>query len=178
VQGPAGSPSGLFHFLNAMINADPQELAKFGELAHRWWDPESDFKPLHQINPLRLGWIQQLCPLAGKRVLDVGCGGGILSDSMARAGAQVLGIDLSVKPLRVAELHGACGRAASRLRCRDLHGNARARARPGFRRAGLRDAGEAGWLGVPVDAEPQCQVVLAGHRRCRICAEHASQRHA
>ncbi|NCT84017.1 MAG: bifunctional 2-polyprenyl-6-hydroxyphenol methylase/3-demethylubiquinol 3-O-methyltransferase UbiG [Comamonadaceae bacterium] len=87
------------------INADPQELAKFGELAHRWWDPESDFKPLHQINPLRLGWIQQLCPLAGQRVLDVGCGGGILSDSMARAGAQVLGIDLSTKPLRVAELH-------------------------------------------------------------------------
>lgn len=87
------------------INADPQELAKFGELAHRWWDPESDFKPLHQINPLRLGWIQQLCPLAGKRVLDVGCGGGILSDAMARAGAQVLGIDLSTKPLRVAELH-------------------------------------------------------------------------
>jgi 2-polyprenyl-6-hydroxyphenyl methylase/3-demethylubiquinone-9 3-methyltransferase len=87
------------------INADPQELAKFGELAHRWWDPESDFKPLHQINPLRLGWIQQQCPLAGKRVVDVGCGGGILSDSMARAGAQVLGIDLSTKPLRVAELH-------------------------------------------------------------------------
>ena len=87
------------------INADPQELAKFGELAHRWWDPESDFKPLHQINPLRLGWIQQLCPLAGRRALDVGCGGGILSDSMARAGAQVLGIDLSTKPLRVAELH-------------------------------------------------------------------------
>ncbi|MFN3303710.1 MAG: bifunctional 2-polyprenyl-6-hydroxyphenol methylase/3-demethylubiquinol 3-O-methyltransferase UbiG [Roseateles sp.] len=88
-----------------MINADPQELAKFGELAHRWWDPESDFKPLHQINPLRLGWMQQLCPLQGKRVVDVGCGGGILSDSMARAGAQVLGIDLSTKPLRVAELH-------------------------------------------------------------------------
>lgn len=87
------------------INADPQELAKFGELAHRWWDPESDFKPLHQINPLRLDWIQQLCPLAGKRVVDVGCGGGILSDSMARAGAHVLGIDLSTKPLRVAELH-------------------------------------------------------------------------
>jgi 2-polyprenyl-6-hydroxyphenyl methylase / 3-demethylubiquinone-9 3-methyltransferase len=87
------------------INADPQELAKFGELAHRWWDPESDFKPLHQINPLRLEWIQQQCPLAGMRVVDVGCGGGILSDSMARAGAQVLGIDLSTKPLRVAELH-------------------------------------------------------------------------
>jgi 2-polyprenyl-6-hydroxyphenyl methylase / 3-demethylubiquinone-9 3-methyltransferase len=88
-----------------MVNADPQELAKFGELAHRWWDPDSDFKPLHQINPLRLEWIQKLCPLAGKRVVDVGCGGGILSDSMARAGARVLGIDLSPKPLRVAELH-------------------------------------------------------------------------
>ena len=88
-----------------MINADPQELAKFGELAHHWWDAEGDFKPLHQINPLRLGWIQQHAPLAGKHALDVGCGGGILSDSMARAGASVLGIDLSVKPLKVAELH-------------------------------------------------------------------------
>jgi 2-polyprenyl-6-hydroxyphenyl methylase/3-demethylubiquinone-9 3-methyltransferase len=88
-----------------MINADPQELAKFGELAHRWWDPESDFKPLHEINPLRLGWIEAQCPLRGLQVLDVGCGGGILSDSMARAGAKVLGIDLSTKPLRVAELH-------------------------------------------------------------------------
>jgi 2-polyprenyl-6-hydroxyphenyl methylase/3-demethylubiquinone-9 3-methyltransferase len=88
-----------------MTNADPQELAKFGELAHHWWDPESDFKPLHQINPLRLQWIDGLAPLKDKQVLDVGCGGGILSDSMARKGAQVLGIDLSVKPLRVAELH-------------------------------------------------------------------------
>jgi 2-polyprenyl-6-hydroxyphenyl methylase / 3-demethylubiquinone-9 3-methyltransferase len=88
-----------------MLNADPQELAKFGELAHRWWDPESDFRPLHQINPLRLAWINALCPLNGRRALDVGCGGGILSDSMAWQGAQVLGIDLSVKPLRVAELH-------------------------------------------------------------------------
>ncbi|MFO1225954.1 bifunctional 2-polyprenyl-6-hydroxyphenol methylase/3-demethylubiquinol 3-O-methyltransferase UbiG [Roseateles sp.] len=88
-----------------MINADPQELAKFGELAHRWWDPESEFKPLHQINPLRLNWVDQLAALAGKQVLDVGCGGGILADSMARRGAVVLGIDLSTKPLRVAELH-------------------------------------------------------------------------
>lgn len=88
-----------------MINADPQELAKFGELAHRWWDPESEFKPLHQINPLRLDWINGLCPLAGKTVLDVGCGGGILTDSMARRGAQALGIDLSTKPLKVAQLH-------------------------------------------------------------------------
>lgn len=87
------------------INADPQELAKFGELAHHWWDPESEFKPLHQINPLRLAWIDGLCPLAGLKALDVGCGGGILADSMARKGAQVLGIDLSTKPLKVAQLH-------------------------------------------------------------------------
>ena len=88
-----------------MINADPQELAKFSELAHRWWDPESEFRPLHQINPLRLEWISGLAPLHGKQVLDVGCGGGILADSMARKGAQVLGIDLASKPLKVARLH-------------------------------------------------------------------------
>ncbi|MBA4344257.1 MAG: bifunctional 3-demethylubiquinol 3-O-methyltransferase/2-polyprenyl-6-hydroxyphenol methylase [Methylibium sp.] len=88
-----------------MTNADPQELAKFGELAHRWWDPESEFKPLHQINPLRLAWIDSLCPLAGRSVVDVGCGGGILSDSMARRGAQVLGIDLASRALKVARLH-------------------------------------------------------------------------
>ena len=86
-------------------NADPQELAKFSELAHRWWDENSEFKPLHQINPLRLGWIDQLAALAGKQVLDVGCGGGILSDSMARKGATVLGIDLATKALKVAQLH-------------------------------------------------------------------------
>src|SRR6188508_574412 len=87
------------------INADPRELAKFSELAHRWWDAESDFRPLHQINPLRLDWIDGLAALAGKRVLDVGCGGGILADSMARRGARVLGIDLATKPLKVAQLH-------------------------------------------------------------------------
>jgi 2-polyprenyl-6-hydroxyphenyl methylase / 3-demethylubiquinone-9 3-methyltransferase len=87
------------------INADPQELAKFSDLAHRWWDTESEFRPLHQINPLRLDWIDAHAPLAGKRVLDVGCGGGILSDSMARRGATVLGIDLAAKPLKVAQLH-------------------------------------------------------------------------
>ena len=91
--------------MNPNVNADPAELAKFSDLAHRWWDPESEFRPLHQINPLRLAWIDGLVPLAGKRVLDVGCGGGILSDSMARKGAQVTGIDLSVKALRVAQLH-------------------------------------------------------------------------
>lgn len=87
------------------VNADPAELAKFSDLAHRWWDPESEFRPLHQINPLRLGWIESLAPLDGRRVLDVGCGGGILSDSMARRGADVTGIDLSGKALKVAQLH-------------------------------------------------------------------------
>ena len=87
------------------LNADPAELAKFSDLAHRWWDPESEFRPLHQINPLRLEWINNLSPLAGQKVLDIGCGGGILSDSMARKGANVLGVDLSTKALRVAQLH-------------------------------------------------------------------------
>ena len=87
------------------VNADPAELAKFSELAHRWWDPDSEFRPLHQINPLRLDWIDQISPLAGQTVLDVGCGGGILSDSMARKGADVTGIDLAAKALRVARLH-------------------------------------------------------------------------
>ena len=88
-----------------MINADAQELAKFSDLAHRWWDTESEFRPLHQINPLRLDWINRHARLAGKRVLDIGCGGGILSDAMARSGATVLGIDLASKPLKVAQLH-------------------------------------------------------------------------
>ena len=90
-----------------MINADPQELAKFSELAHRWWDENSEFKPLHRINPLRLEWIERTVGgLAGKDVADVGCGGGILAESIARRGAaSVLGIDLATKPLRVAQLH-------------------------------------------------------------------------
>lgn len=86
-------------------NSDPAELAKFSELAHRWWDKESEFRPLHQINPLRLDWIDSICAVAGQTALDVGCGGGILADSLARKGAQVLGIDLSTKALRVAQLH-------------------------------------------------------------------------
>ena len=92
--------------MNEAINADPAELDKFSSLAHRWWDPESEFKPLHQINPLRLDWIDGYARLEGKRVLDVGCGGGILADSMARRGAaEVVGIDLATKALRVAQLH-------------------------------------------------------------------------
>jgi len=87
------------------INVDPAELAKFSELAHRWWDVNSEFRPLHQINPLRLDWIQTLASLKDKQVLDVGCGGGILSDAMARVGAHVTGIDLATKSLKVAQLH-------------------------------------------------------------------------
>jgi 2-polyprenyl-6-hydroxyphenyl methylase/3-demethylubiquinone-9 3-methyltransferase len=86
-------------------NVDPAELAKFSDLAHRWWDVNSEFRPLHQINPLRLDWIQTLAPLKGQQVLDIGCGGGILSDAMARAGAHVTGIDLATKSLKVAQLH-------------------------------------------------------------------------
>ena len=88
-----------------MSNVDAQELAKFSELAHRWWDPESEFRPLHKINPLRLEWIDGLALLRGKAVLDVGCGGGILAEAMARRAAQVTGIDLAAKPLGVARLH-------------------------------------------------------------------------
>ncbi len=86
-------------------NADQKEIDKFSEMAHRWWDPNSEFKPLHDLNPLRLGWIDGIAGLSGKRVVDVGCGGGILAESMARTGAVVRGIDLSTKALRVADLH-------------------------------------------------------------------------
>jgi 2-polyprenyl-6-hydroxyphenyl methylase/3-demethylubiquinone-9 3-methyltransferase len=88
-----------------MINADAQELAKFSELAHHWWDPDSEFRPLHRINPLRLEWIDGLASLRGKAVLDVGCGGGILAESMAPLARSVTGIDLAARPLGVARLH-------------------------------------------------------------------------
>src|SRR5262245_10352533 len=88
-----------------MINVDPVELEKFSQLAHRWWDPGSEFKPLHDINPLRLDHIDSIAGLRGKRVLDVGCGGGILAEAMAARGARVTGIDLAEKPLKVAQLH-------------------------------------------------------------------------
>ncbi|MFJ2990897.1 bifunctional 2-polyprenyl-6-hydroxyphenol methylase/3-demethylubiquinol 3-O-methyltransferase UbiG [Collimonas sp. NPDC087041] len=87
------------------MNADPSELKKFSDLAHHWWDPESEFRPLHEINPLRLEWINSRAALAGKNVVDIGCGGGILAESMARKGAKVTGIDLSDKALKVADLH-------------------------------------------------------------------------
>ena len=115
------------------INADPQELAKFSELAHRWWDPTSEFKPLHQINPLRLDWIERLLGaggVRGKQVLDVGCGGGILAEAMARRGAAaVLGIDLAVKPLKVAQLH-ALEAAVQNIDYREIAVEALAAAQP------------------------------------------------
>jgi len=88
-----------------MINVDPLEIEKFSELAHRWWDPNAEFKPLHDINPLRLDYIDGIAGLTGKLVLDVGCGGGILAESMVARGAVVTGIDLAEKPLKVAQLH-------------------------------------------------------------------------
>lgn len=112
------------------VNVDPAELAKFSDLAHRWWDPESEFRPLHQINPLRLDWIHQMAPLTGKRVLDVGCGGGILSESMARKGAQVTGIDLAAKSLRVAQLH-ALESGTSNVNYREITVEALAEEQPG-----------------------------------------------
>jgi 2-polyprenyl-6-hydroxyphenyl methylase/3-demethylubiquinone-9 3-methyltransferase len=96
----------LFWAILQRMNVDRAELEKFSALASRWWDPNSEFKPLHQINPLRLDWIDALARLADKRVVDVGCGGGILAESMARLGADVKGIDLAEKPLKVAQLHG------------------------------------------------------------------------
>ncbi|MCX8115713.1 MAG: bifunctional 2-polyprenyl-6-hydroxyphenol methylase/3-demethylubiquinol 3-O-methyltransferase UbiG [Burkholderiaceae bacterium] len=110
-------------------NVDPAELRKFADIAHRWWDPDSEFRPLHQINPLRLEWINSLAPLAGQHVLDVGCGGGILADAMARKGARVTGIDLSSKPLKVAELHAL--ESGANVEYREISAEALARESPG-----------------------------------------------
>ncbi|MBA4175246.1 MAG: bifunctional 3-demethylubiquinol 3-O-methyltransferase/2-polyprenyl-6-hydroxyphenol methylase [Leptothrix sp. (in: Bacteria)] len=112
-----------------MSNVDAQELAKFSELAHRWWDPESEFRPLHQINPLRLEWIDGLASLRGKQVLDVGCGGGILAEAMARRAAHVTGIDLAARPLGVARLH-ALEAAVTNLDYREIATEALAQERP------------------------------------------------
>jgi 2-polyprenyl-6-hydroxyphenyl methylase/3-demethylubiquinone-9 3-methyltransferase len=113
-----------------VTNVDAQELAKFSELAHRWWDPTSEFRPLHEINPLRLAWIDEAAGLAGKTVLDVGCGGGILAEAMARRAKGVLGIDLAGKPLGVARLHALeCG--VPNVEYREVAVEALAAERPG-----------------------------------------------
>ena len=111
-------------------NVDPAELAKFSELAHRWWDPESEFRPLQQINPLRLEWIHGLANLSGKQAVDVGCGGGILADAMARKGANVLGIDLATKSLKVAQLH-ALEAGTAGVQYREISAEALAAEQPG-----------------------------------------------
>lgn len=110
------------------MNADPTELAKFSELAARWWDPAGPMRPLHDINPVRLAWIDRLAALAGKHVVDVGCGGGVLTEAMAAAGAAVTGIDLAGKPLRVAELHAI--EAGARVSYRESSAEALAAAEP------------------------------------------------
>ena len=110
-------------------NVDPAELAKFSELAHRWWDPESEFRPLHQINPLRLDWIKSLVPLQGQDVVDIGCGGGILTDAMARSGARALGVDLASKSLKVAQLH-ALEAQTPQVRYQEISAEALATERP------------------------------------------------
>lgn len=116
--------------MTTQLNADPAELAKFSDLAHRWWDADGEFRPLHQINPLRLAWINSLSPVKGLKVLDVGCGGGILADSMARQGATVTGIDLSAKALRVAQLH-ALEAQTPNINYREISAEAMAQEQPG-----------------------------------------------
>jgi 2-polyprenyl-6-hydroxyphenyl methylase/3-demethylubiquinone-9 3-methyltransferase len=116
--------------MNTHVNADAAELAKFSDLAHRWWDTESEFRPLHQINPLRLEWINGICPVQGLRTLDIGCGGGILTDSLARKGASALGIDLSTKALKVAQLHAMEAQTAN-VAYREISAEALALEAPG-----------------------------------------------
>lgn len=112
-------------------NVDPRELAKFSELAHKWWDRDSEFRPLHELNPIRLGWVEQLSgALTGRRVVDVGCGGGILSEAMARQGAEVLGVDLATASLKVAQLH-ALEQGVSNVRYREIAVEALADEQPG-----------------------------------------------
>jgi 2-polyprenyl-6-hydroxyphenyl methylase/3-demethylubiquinone-9 3-methyltransferase len=113
-----------------MTNVDAQELAKFSALAHRWWDKDSEFRPLHEINPLRLDWIDGMAAIGGKRVVDVGCGGGILAEAMAQRGARVTGIDLATKPLGVARLH-ALESGVANLEYREVAAETLAAEQPG-----------------------------------------------
>ena len=176
-------------------NADPAELAKFSALAHRWWDPQSEFKPLHDINPLRLGWIERVAGgLAGKRVADVGCGGGILAEAMAARGAQVTGIDLSEKAIGVARLHQYESGIAVDYRlvaaetlalempgafdvvtCMEMLEHV---PEPASTVAACARAGEARRHRRLLDHQPQSEIVRAGDPRRRIRAAPAAARHA
>lgn len=130
MQNNADTPDTAASDALASLNFDQAELDKFSALATRWWDPESEFKPLHAINPLRLGWIRDLAgPLAGKKILDVGCGGGILAESMAKEDAEVTGIDLADKPLTVARLHGL--ESGVKVNYRKISAEDHARKQPG-----------------------------------------------
>lgn len=130
MQNNADTPDTAASDALASLNFDQAELDKFSALATRWWDPESEFKPLHAINPLRLGWIRDLAgPLAGKKILDVGCGGGILAESMAKEDAEVTGIDLADKPLTVARLHGL--ESGVKVNYRKISAEDHAREQPG-----------------------------------------------
>ena len=174
-------------------NADRGELARFDSSAARFWDPHGEFRPLHLLNPLRTQFVAERVALAGKRVLDVGCGGGLLAESLARAGAQVTGIDLAPGMIEVARLHAADSglnidyrlaaaeelrATARRLRRRHLHGDARARAAAGGHGGDARAAAGPGRCAVRLHAQPQPQVLPAGDRRRRVPAAADSARHA
>ena len=174
-------------------NVDDDEIAKFSQIADKWWDKNGEFKPLHDINPLRLNYIDRLAPMAGKRVLDVGCGGGILSESMAKRGAaHVTGIDMAEKSLQTAQTHAAAqkvGNIAYRcVRVEDLA----AEAPHSFdvvtcmemmehvrrHRQSLRKIGQTGRHGIFLNHQPQSEILSAPDCRRRICAELRSERHA
>ena len=175
------------------MNVDPLELEKFSQLAHRWWDRESEFKPLHDINPLRLDYIDRIAPLSGKAVLDVGCGGGILTEAMAGRGAQVTGIDLADKPLKVAQLHllesglkveyikivrrRARAQSAAALRRGDMHGAPGTRAGSGCNSTRLQRAPETRWLHFFRDDQQKSEVVPFRRYWCGIRAEAPAARH-
>ena len=157
-------------------NADQAELAKFSALAHQWWDLHGEFAALHQINPLRLDWIDGACPLNGQRVLDVGCGGGILADAMARRGADVLGIDLAEKSLKVAQLHaaGADYLADCIVRVGPQNGDPVTNAVPGLSWHQWGEAADCFWV-VKGDAEWSTKRLVNGLNGYRVMAEEAKR---
>ncbi len=163
-----------------MSNVDHAEIAKFEALAHRWWDRESEFKPLHEINPLRVNWIDEHISLAGKKVIDIGCGGGILSEAMAQRGAQVTGIDMGEAPLSVARLHLL--ESGLEIDYRQITAEAMAAEAPEqfdvvTCHPGLRHTGQTGRPGVLLHHQPQPESLRVRHHRRGVCVAAASARH-